>query len=93
MGENTLIEWADHTFNPWIGCTAVSPACDHCYAETLASGRLGVGWGPHAERRRTKPSTWNLPLRWNRQAEREGRRREDDSFLVSPGLPQLTGPS
>ena len=72
MGENTLIEWAHHTFNPWIGCTAVSPACDHCYAETLATGRLGVGWGPHAERRRTKPSTWNLPLRWNRQAEREG---------------------
>lgn len=74
MGADTLIEWADHTFNPWIGCTKVSPACDHCYAETLATGRLGVGWGPHAERRRTKPSTWNLPLRWNRQAEREGRR-------------------
>lgn len=74
MGADTRIEWADHTFNPWIGCTKVSPACDHCYAETLATARLGVAWGPHAERRRTKPSTWNLPLRWNRQAEREGRR-------------------
>jgi len=74
MGADTRIEWADHTFNPWIGCTAVSPACDHCYAETLATARLGVGWGPHAERRRTQPSTWNMPLRWNRQAERENRR-------------------
>ena len=27
MAENTAIEWADHTFNPWIGCTKVSPAC------------------------------------------------------------------
>ena len=23
----------DHTFNLWWGCTKVSPACDHCYAE------------------------------------------------------------
>lgn len=74
MGENTRIEWADHTFNPWIGCTKVSPACDHCYAETLATARLGVAWGSHAERRRTAPSTWRQPLAWNRRAEREGRR-------------------
>jgi len=20
MGENSKIEWCDHTFNPWIGC-------------------------------------------------------------------------
>lgn len=33
MAENTAIEWADHTFNPWTGCTKVSPGCDHCYAE------------------------------------------------------------
>jgi protein gp37 len=74
MGADTCIEWADHTFNPWIGCTKVSPACDHCYAETLATARLGVAWGPHAERRRTAPSTWRQPLAWNRRAEREARR-------------------
>lgn len=33
MGENSKIEWTDHTFNPWYGCTKVSPGCDHCYAE------------------------------------------------------------
>lgn len=33
MAENSKIEWTDHTFNPWIGCTNVSPACDNCYAE------------------------------------------------------------
>lgn len=74
MGENTLIEWADHTFNPWIGCTKVSPACDHCYAERLATARLGVAWGPHAERRVTADSTWRQPLAWNRKAQREGKR-------------------
>lgn len=33
MAENSGIEWTHHTFNPWIGCTKVSAACDHCYAE------------------------------------------------------------
>ena len=27
MAENSKIEWCDHTFNPWIGCTKVSAAC------------------------------------------------------------------
>ena len=35
MGEVTGISWTDHTFNPWIGCAKVSPACDGCYAEAL----------------------------------------------------------
>lgn len=28
----TKIEWADYTFNPWMGCTKISPACANCYA-------------------------------------------------------------
>ena len=35
MGDATKIEWTHHTFNPWIGCTKVSPGCKHCYAEAL----------------------------------------------------------
>ena len=66
MAENSAIEWTDHTFNPWIGCTKVGPGCDHCYAETLSRARLGVAWGPGQPRRRTKD--WAKPLRWNRQA-------------------------
>ena len=30
------IEWTDKTWNPIIGCTKVSPACDNCYAEKMA---------------------------------------------------------
>jgi protein gp37 len=33
MAELTGIAWTDHTHNPWIGCTKVSPGCDICYAE------------------------------------------------------------
>ena len=35
MGENSKIEWCDHTFNPWIGCQEMSPACDCCYARVM----------------------------------------------------------
>jgi uncharacterized protein len=35
MGAVTKIEWCDHTFNPWWGCTQVSPLCDRCYAMML----------------------------------------------------------
>lgn len=64
MAENSGIEWTHHTFNPWIGCTNVSPGCDYCYAEALMR-RFGRGdlWEGH--RRRTK--TWGDPVRWNRK--------------------------
>ena len=73
MAENTKIQWADHTYNPWIGCTMVSPACDHCYAE--AWDRRGMQqkasrWGAHATRTRTKTRP-NL-RKWNRKAAEHG---------------------
>ena len=75
MAENSKIEWTDHTFNPWMGCTKVSDGCKHCYAETLMDKRYGkVKWGPQGTRVRTSEANWRKPLAWNRQAEREGRR-------------------
>lgn len=66
MAENTKIEWTDHTFNPFIGCTKVSPGCDNCYAENLMDTRMGkVVWGPKGERILTSPANWNKPLKWN----------------------------
>lgn len=72
MAENSKIEWTHHTFNPWVGCTKVSPACDHCYAEGWAKRSGMVQWGAHAERRRTTESNWRQPLKWNAEAERLG---------------------
>lgn len=73
MGEASLIEWTDHTFNPWVGCTRISPACDHCYAETWAK-RTGQAHLWQGERRRTSWANWLLPIKWNIKAMGAGRR-------------------
>lgn len=80
MSESTGISWCDSTFNPWMGCTKVSPACDNCYAEALMDKRWGkVQWGSGMPRVRTSPSNWKTPLQWERNSDRfmatYGRRR------------------
>lgn len=75
MGANTTIAWCDFTFNPWIGCSKISAACDFCYAEALMDHRHHrVTWG--GERSRTSASNWQQPLRWNRKAKADGVRRK-----------------
>lgn len=74
MGENSKIEWTTHTFNPWWGCTKVSEACKHCYAESWAK-RVGQQvWGPKVERRTFGDVHWQQPLRWNAAAAKTGSR-------------------
>lgn len=77
MAENSKIEWTHHTFNPWIGCTKVSPGCDHCYAETQNNHRQWNpgGWTPGADRKRTSVTYWRQPLKWDREAAAVGERR------------------
>ena len=74
MGANTKIQWTDYTFNPWWGCTRVSPGCEHCYAEAFAK-RCGVQWGVKAERRFFGDKHWAEPLKWNAAAAKLGERR------------------
>ena len=69
----TKIEWCDYTFNPWWGCTRVSPGCENCYAESWAK-RFAVEWGPKADRRFFGEDRWAQPLKWNRKAEKLGTR-------------------
>ena len=72
MAQNTKIEWSDHTFNPWWGCTKVSPACDHCYAEAWAR-RIGLDlWGHRNSRRFLSKDYWRQPIRWNSLAKESG---------------------
>jgi protein gp37 len=63
MAQNSKIEWTDHTFNPWVGCTNVSPGCDHCYAESWSKRSRLVKWGNNP-RRRTSEAYWRAPLKW-----------------------------
>ena len=68
MGK-TEIEWADFTFNPFIGCTKVSPGCQNCYAERRSHRFPEQGqWGPGAPRKRTSPANWRKPLAWAKAA-------------------------
>lgn len=84
MGEVTGIAWCDSTFNPWIGCSRVSPGCVNCYAEQQNTfRRWTVGpktestpadeklWGPGAPRKRTSVAYWRKPYAWNAAAKAE----------------------
>lgn len=73
MGKGTKIEWADHTFNPWWGCTKVSPGCQHCYAESFAKRTGHQIWGDGAERRFFGDAHWAEPFEWNERARDNGR--------------------
>lgn len=68
MGTDTAIGWTDHTFNPWMGCTKVSPACDHCYAEAISKRTGKAQWGDDADRIVTSEAYWRNPHKWNREA-------------------------
>ena len=62
--KNSRIEWTDHTFNPWIGCTKVSAGCANCYAERMLDIRLGsVKWG--GARKLTSDKNWSQPIAWS----------------------------
>lgn len=67
MADDTKIEWADSTMNPWIGCTKIAPACDHCYAADMAKRYGWVEWGNHP-RKRTSDALWAKPRQWQKNA-------------------------
>lgn len=74
----TTIEWADYTFNPWRGCTKVSPGCANCYADKQSKRNpktLGV-WGPNGTRVVGAEKYWEAPEKWNDKAAADGVRRK-----------------
>lgn len=74
MGADSKIDWTDHTFNPWIGCSKVSPGCEHCYAESESKRRGWAVWGKGKPRKRTTKANWRKPIAWNKEAFEKGRR-------------------
>lgn len=74
MGDGTGIEWTDATWNAQVGCSRVSRGCLHCYAETLAAGRLRHldDYAPTTTSGRfngtvtLRPDRLDQPLRWTR---------------------------
>lgn len=43
MSTQTSIEWTEQTWNPAVGCSKVSPACENCYAEAMARRLQAMG--------------------------------------------------
>lgn len=64
MGKVTGIEWTNHSWNPWQGCTKVSPGCAHCY---MYRDKHRFGQDP-TRVVRSKPPTFNKPLTWHEPA-------------------------
>lgn len=64
MSDHTGIEWTEKTWNPWMGCTKVSPGCAHCYAERE---HLKYKLPDFSVVRRSK-TTFNAPLKWKEPA-------------------------
>lgn len=63
-----------YSFNPWWGCTRVSPGCDHCYAERLDVRAGGAHWGKGVPRRTFGEAYWARPLKWDAAARKSGQR-------------------
>jgi protein gp37 len=66
MGDSTIIAWTEHTWNPWRGCTKISPGCAHCY---MFAAQERYGQDPKVV---TRTTTWAQPRRWNREAAAAG---------------------
>jgi len=70
MGDRTGIEWTDATLNWVSGCSKISEACEHCYAER-DSLRYGYTKHPWTEANAGKnvvihPERLDIPLKWKR---------------------------
>lgn len=93
MGTST-IEWTDKTWNPVVGCSRVSPGCEHCYAETMAARHVLMS---NAQGRRSVylPVVDAQRRRWTREVALLAERLQDPLdypdgskvFVVSMGDP------
>ena len=61
MSKRTGIAWTDATWNPWMGCTKVSPGCARCY---MFRDQRRFRMNPQHVRR-TMPATFDAPRTWH----------------------------
>lgn len=73
MSHNTEIEWTHipgyrgETWNPWTGCTKVSPGCAHCYIEDTPPFRMaGIRFEQGKIPITIYPDRLHMPLRWKK---------------------------
>lgn len=66
MGDKTKIVWTDATWNPVVGCTKVSPGCNHCYADAIATRFAGTDAYPNGFAVTLKAHKLHQPVKWTR---------------------------
>ncbi|NJN64885.1 MAG: DUF5131 family protein [Acidobacteria bacterium] len=49
MAKDSLIQWTEHTYNPWQGCQKVSPGCDNCLSPDTHVLYADMAWRPIGE--------------------------------------------
>ena len=66
MAVKSSIEWTESTWNPSTGCDAISPGCEHCYAERMSHRLKAMGQRKYRNgfELTTHPNTLDLPLQW-----------------------------
>ena len=62
MGEHSHIGWTNGSWNPWYGCTKISPGCKFCY---MYREMERYGRDPFTVQR--SKTTFNAPLKWKEQ--------------------------
>lgn len=85
MASNSKIEWTDRTWNPVVGCTRVSPGCQHCYAERMSRRMASmVRKDPTSGRRSHYLNVIGENGRWNRHVEAVEEAMEDPLRWKTP---------
>jgi len=69
MADKTIIAWTQHSWNPWRGCTKISPGCTNCY---MFTAQERYGRDPAVV---TRTKTWADPIKWQREAAKTGQRQ------------------
>lgn len=96
LGDLTRIEWADSTWNPWMGCHKVSPGCKNCY---MFRDMKRYGRDPNVVVRSrttfTAPASWKEPRRvftcsWSDFFIPEADEWRDEVWNLIKGTPQHT---
>jgi protein gp37 len=67
VSDQTIIAWTERTWNPWRGCTKVSPGCAHCY---MFTAQERYGQNPAVV---VRTGTWGQPRKWEAAAAKAGR--------------------
>jgi protein gp37 len=81
----STIEWTEQTWNPVVGCSRVSPGCEHCYAEGVAHrGMIEHHKGLTVLRQGGKGPRWTGEVRTVPEAlDRPLRRRKPTTYFVN----------